>query len=183
MTNVAHAKKSPVSETTGCACGWGIHCRCGESNRRFWDWKLVDQMREFLESGSDLARRRRKLEAMRETVAAYDQRERDTLALRKLYDVLPRQKDIELVQRITCDDHRSPWTDEQIAYWKRTPLEHVRTLRAYIVDAYEGRPLRVPREWRAAAKARQARQEAIHAERRARWKATRLAAARARRAS
>jgi hypothetical protein len=117
-------------------------------------------MRALQASGADLVKRRRALAAMRETVAAYDQHDRDTEALRVLYRLLPRQKDIDLVQRITCDDLRDPQTDEEIAIGTRTPVEHVRALRAHVLAAYEGRPLPVPREWRRAAAERQARRAA-----------------------
>lgn len=165
MSNVAHAKKSPVSETNGCACGWGRHCRCLAGRERFWESTLVEQMREFLASGPDLVGRRRTLDAFRETVAAHDQGKRDQEALIALYDVLPRQKDIDLVQRLTCDDYRAPETDEEIAARLRTPVEHVRDLRARIVAAYEGRPLPVPRAWRVAAAGRRRRVRAQRAAR------------------
>jgi hypothetical protein len=160
MANVAHAKKSPVSQPSGCACGWGRHCRCGEGASRFYDWWLVGQMRDFLRSGNDVPRRLSAIDKMRATVDAFDRLDEDTVLLRALYDLLPRRKDIALVQRITCDDQRSPQSDEEIAGCSRTPLDRVRLLRALIADAYAGRPVRVPREWRVAAKERRAREAA-----------------------
>jgi hypothetical protein len=123
----------------------------------------------LLESGADLSTRRRTIEALRETVAAFEQGDRDTNALRALFDTLPRQKDVDIVRRLTCDDYRAPETDEEIAERTRTPLEHVRELRARVAAAYEGRPLPVPAEWRAAVKElrarRLARRKAIRARR------------------
>jgi hypothetical protein len=123
-------------------------------------------MRDFVESGADLGKRRRALGVLRETVEKYDERERAEKALRALYRVLPRRKDIDLVRRIVCDDARAPQCDEEIAERWRTPLEHVRHLRALVVDAYEGRPVRVPRGWREIAKQRRASEQAARRARR-----------------
>ena len=174
MSNVAHAKKTT---TEGCACGWGRHCRC----RSVWSWhiELERAVRALLASGSDLAKRRRAHDHMRELIALEDQRERDEKALRALYHTLPRFKDIDLVRRILNDDsHSEPWTDEQIAEWMATPIEHVRDLRARVAATLEGNPLPVPRAWRVAARERRARLEETRAAR-----AARKAARRARRAS
>jgi hypothetical protein len=167
MTNVARAKNAPVLAAEGCRCGWGKHCRCLEGQARFYRGRLVGQMRAFVRAGGDLAERRRVLAVMRESVDSLDRLHADTDALHTLYDVLPRRKDIDLVQRITCDDFREPQTDEEIAAETRTPLEHVRFLRTCVVATYEGRTLPVPRGWRQAAAERRARERAIKAARRA----------------
>jgi hypothetical protein len=167
MTNVAHAKKSPVSETTGCPCGWGRHCRCRSSWRYHHD--LERAVRELLSSGSDLGKRRRAHATMRELIDLEDQRDRDDKALRKLFDTLPRHKDVDLVRRLMNDDARDDvWTDEQIAEWTRTPLAHVRDLRVRVAAALAGAPLPTPTAWRAPARARVAKNEAKWAARRAR---------------
>jgi hypothetical protein len=174
MANVAHAKKSPVSETTGCACGWGRHCLCIYDH---WFQRRIEKAaRQLLASGGDLAERRRAHESMSETVDLIDQRERDQKALIKFYKTLPRYKDIELCRRLLNDDTRSRvWTDEEIADWMRTPIEHVRDLRARVGAVLDGKPLPVPREWRIAARERHARDEEKRAARAARKAARRAA--------
>jgi hypothetical protein len=168
MTTVTRATISTTpSITKPCPCGWGKHCRC------LHDWHFARDLeravRSLLTSGGDLSKRRRAHEAMLSTVEVIDQRERDTRALRGLYKVLPRHKDLEIVHRLVNDDrHSGPWTDEQIADRMRAPLEHVRTLRGLIAAAYDGRPLALPRGWRAAARARRAKVRAMFASRSAR---------------
>jgi hypothetical protein len=151
MTNVAHAKKSPVSQPSGCPCGWGRHCRC------LYDWhydhELEQAVRLLLSSGEDLNRRRCAHELMRDTIDVIDLRERDKKALIKFYGTLPRPKDIDLCRRLLNDDSkRGVWTDEQISKWMCTPIEHVGDLRARIAAVFEGNPLPVSRAWRVAAR-------------------------------
>lgn len=174
-TVTARLAKTTTTVNSGCPCNWGKHCRCTEGARRFYDWELVGLMRTFLRSGADLTKRRRAIAEMRETIAAFDQVDADTVLLREFYDTLPRRKDIDLVQRITCDDHRAPQTDEEIAERWRTPLEHVRDLRARVAAVYAGNPLPMPREWRAAARVRRAKERREREARAARRAAARAA--------
>lgn len=165
-----HAKGSDRS----CPCGWGRHCLC------VYDWhfdnELESAVRLLLSSGGDLAKRRRAHERMRDTIDLIDQRARDKKALTKLFDTLPRRKDIDLVRRILNDDARSRvWSDEEISNWMSTPIEHVRDLRARVAAVFDGNPLPVPRVWREMAKERRTREQE-------RW-AARKAARRARRAA
>jgi hypothetical protein len=166
MANVAHAKKTTVSQTTECSCGWGRHCLC--LSGRDFAHELERAARLLISSGGDLGNRRRAHDSMRETIDLIDQRNRDSVALGKLYDSLPRWKDIDLVRRILNDDrHPEPWTDEQIAEWMVTPIEHVRDLRTRVTAAFDGRPLPVPHAWRVAARERRAKFKAQYAARRA----------------
>ncbi len=152
MTNVTASKTSPNFRPTGCPCGWGRHCRCLTAYGA--ELRLPELVRELLDSGSDLRRRRSAHAALRQFMELHEQRARDKVAIAELYRMLPRLKDVELVRRITCEDYSAPLTDEELAQRTRTPVEHVRDLRARVVAAYEGRPLPVPVSWIEKAKER-----------------------------